>query len=113
MAGRGARRGTRTRANVHGPLARGEGRVLPVGAEAHLADAVGALTRRRARWNRPSRSPGRRTSNGGALRPYRAQPTSFSDGGPASGLEPRIFVAHEGRLCFFSLSCSIPGDLSG
>ena len=96
MAGRGARMGARTRDIVHGPLARGRAGSSPPGPKPTLPTQSERRPRRRARWNRPGRSPDCRTSNVGALRPYSAQPSALSDGGPANGLEPRNFVARRG-----------------
>ncbi|MDF1556300.1 MAG: hypothetical protein P1P84_24755, partial [Deferrisomatales bacterium] len=76
---------------------------------AHLADAVGALTRRRGaveqsqplagppdtEWRRPQTLP--------------CSAHTLSDGGPASGLEPRRFVAQEGRSAFFPALMFHPG----
>jgi len=108
MAGGAARTGAPTRAISHGPLARGRAGFSPSGPAPTLPTKSGRRTRRRARWNRPSRSPGRRPLNAGALRPYSAQPSSRLDGGLASGLEPRNSFAQEGRSAFSSFIFSPP-----
>jgi hypothetical protein len=104
--GRATRRGPSfmARSPGGGPGSPRRGRSLPCRRE------PGRRTRRRGRWKPPRRSPGRRPSDAGALRPYSAQPSSPSDGGPASGLEPSPSFAREGRLRLSGVAFRAPSS---